>query len=89
MYNTSSAQWSEDVELIRKHAELTWPNDEALQKALKKRKQKLSFINADFSSRAKPNLDMVKNLNSYSFRVYETKKGRVSMKVDKNKKVPS
>ena len=90
---------SEAAELICKHAELTWPNDPALQKALKKRKQKLSFINADFSSRAKTNLDMVKNLNSDFLRVYTKQKGpvsvstkvdekvSVSLKVDENDKV--
>jgi hypothetical protein len=87
VYNTYSAQWSEGVEFTCKHAELTSPNDEALQKVLKKRKQKLSSINEDFSKRAETNLDMVKNLNCDSFRIYETKKGRVSMKVDENEKV--
>jgi hypothetical protein len=82
---------SEAAELIVKHAELTWPNDEALQKVLKKRKQKLSFINADFSSRAKTNLEMVQNLNNDSLRVYEKQKGPVSvlLKVDKNEKTSS
>ena len=95
-----AADISEAAELICKHAELTWPNDPALQKALKTRKQKLSFINAEFSSRAKTNFDMVKNLNSDSFRVYtkqkrpvsvstkvEEEKVSVSLKVDTNEKV--
>ena len=98
VYNTYSAQWSEGVELTCKHAKLTSPNDEALQKALKKRKQ--TSINADFSSRAKTNLDMVKNLNTDSFHVYKKQKRpvsvstkfdekvSVSLKVDENKEVP-
>ncbi len=45
---------------------------------------KIVYVLRNNTSRAKTNLDMVKNLNSDFFHVYKTKKGRVSMKVDEN-----
>jgi hypothetical protein len=68
----------EVVELICKQAESEWPNDEPLQKILKQRKTDLSFINENFSKRAKTNLDMAKKVDKNSFKVYKKKPKNLS-----------